>query len=300
MINNYKIETKLGLRFYSGGQTEGGAQNKSSSSSSSTGTSSSTSKPQMTPQQLLAFYNTALPQMLATTTAASSKTPGGPALAAANKGAVAGVDAINLNGLTPGESNAVERSSNQTNFQTGNLGNSNAMNTIKNAMDFGGAFNSKIPMLNNSTNAASTAAGAGAGTLAATTGIFSPIAQNASTPIQSSNSLMTSFGSGSGSGTSANAGYQTGLCCFIMLEAYHGTMPECVRRYRDVYYRKQPSVASGYKHMASWLVPLMKRYTIIRGLVWYTMVLPLTEHALGNKHKRVRNFWFSVWNYFGR
>jgi len=241
MINNFKIEEKLGLRLYSGGSSSGSGQQLSKSSGSSSGTSTSTSHPQMTPQQLLSLYNTALPQMLSTATTAANKSS--PALGAANQGAVAGVNAVNMNGLSPGESNAIERSTNQGNLATGNLGNSNALNTIKNAVNFGGAFNSKLPLLNQSTNAASTAAGANAGSLAATTGVFGPIGNNATSPIQASNSLMNSMSSGTGIGASNNSSFNMG--CFLTTACcqYKGLPDDCeeltvLRKFRETFVSK--------------------------------------------------------------
>ncbi len=74
---------------------------------------------------------------------------------AAAKGAAAGVNAINLNGLSPGEQAATERANNQNLSGTGNLGLNNNTNTIANAMNFGGAFNTKLGLMN---SAATTAA----------------------------------------------------------------------------------------------------------------------------------------------
>lgn len=54
----------------------------------------------------------------------------------------------NLNGLSPGESNAVERSTNQSNTATGNLGLANPTNTVSNALNFGAAFDAKRAAMN--------------------------------------------------------------------------------------------------------------------------------------------------------
>lgn len=82
---------------------------------------------------------------------------------AASTGAANAVNAINLNGLSPGEFNATERANNQNLTGTGNLGLNNNTNTIANAMNFGGAFNSKVGLLNNAVNSASGAANSAAG-----------------------------------------------------------------------------------------------------------------------------------------
>lgn len=82
---------------------------------------------------------------------------------AASKGAAAGVNAINLNGLSLGEQAATERGNNQNLSGTGNLGLLNNTNTIANALNFGGAFNSKLGLMNNAVGAASNAANSAAG-----------------------------------------------------------------------------------------------------------------------------------------
>ncbi len=79
---------------------------------------------------------------------------------AASRGSADAVNAINLNGLSPGEAAAVERSGNKQFGASGNLGVMNNTNAITNAMNFGGAFNGKLGLMNNATNAAATAANA--------------------------------------------------------------------------------------------------------------------------------------------
>jgi len=121
-----------------------------------------------------------------------------PALSAANQGAASAVNAINLNGLSPGEYNATERSVNQGNNATGNLGLSNNTNTLSNALNFGGAFNSKIGLMNNATNAASTAANA-------STNAINP----ASIALGQPNQSTSTFGTGANSSTQAGAAGNT-------------------------------------------------------------------------------------------
>lgn len=77
--------------------------------------------------------------------------------AASNKAAEM-LGSFNLNGLSPGEANAVERSLNQTNTSSGNLGLTNPTNIIANAMNFGGAFNNKVDRLNNALQTANSTA----------------------------------------------------------------------------------------------------------------------------------------------
>lgn len=246
-----------------------------------------------------------------------------PAQQAANTQATNLVNSINLNGLSGGEQAATERSLNQSNYATGNLGLDNATNAVSNAMNFGNALQAKRTALGSAlgtatgvasnqnqfvnpvgtaTAAGNTSSNFGLGTFAPNQGnstansaltfgqsIFAPTASNAS----------ASGGSGAGSGSSA----QGGLCCFIFMEAYYGELPECVRLCRDRYYRVMPAVANGYTKMAAWLVPLMRHNRLVRWMVWHTMVRPLTEYGKfilrcgGNRRYRfARRFWFTIWN----
>jgi len=246
-----------------------------------------------------------------------------PTQGATNKSAGDLLGAINLNGLSPGEWNSTERSVNQGNAATGNLGLNNGMNTVANAMNFGGAFNSKIPLLDNAINTASGVATAqnnqvnplSAAVGASNTsnnfglGTFNPTQANANsaTPFSFSSSLGSTLGGVSSAPISSSGGGQWNAgCCFIMLEAHHGHMPFYVRECRDKYYSLYPQIAKGYVKMASWLVPLMRTSFVVRNLVWYLMVAPLTEHGAFVKriehtpHRLTRKFWFSVWHLMGR
>lgn len=251
------------------------------------------------------------------------------------------LDNINLNGLSGGEQAAVERSLAQNNAGSGNLGLNNATNTVANAMNFGGAYNQKLGILGQALGAANNTA-----TSAQNTG-FSPVNIALGQPNTSTmgnfgtgtfsntnaNTQAGSLGANTSLGqgfmnditqrglangttkTSANpwevgAGYANaiGQCCFIFLEAYHGELPWYVRVCRDRYYTAKPDVANGYKKMAKWLVPLMRKSSTIRSLVWHTMVRPLTEYGkfvvrldpTKRKYKLARKFWFTVWNIIGK
>lgn len=235
------------FRYYSGGESSGSGVNKNTSSSSGSGnsTSLSTSAPQLTPQQVLSMYGTALPSILNTTNTGVNNSVAAPALQAANQGAVAGVNAVNLNGLSPGEGNAVERSTNQQNQTTGNLGLNNPTNAVSNAMNFGGAFNSKIPLANAATSTASGVAGTGAQTLGTVGSLFNPISSsgNASVSNSRSNSLFANAGSSSGAGNSNQSGFNVG--CFLTTACcgYKGLSDDCeeltiLRKFRDEYVPK--------------------------------------------------------------
>ena len=236
------------------------------------------------------------------------------------------VNSVSLNGLSNGEANSVERSLNNTANQTGNLGLNNATNTVSNAVNFGGAFNQKQGILGNALNTATNVAGG------ALNQGFNPVdvATNAgnansnfglsqSNPSQANQFVTTpvntAIGFGSqltGNTNATKSGSQSssangGICCFIFLEMYHGDMPSYIRKCRDRYYTFMPDVAVGYKKMAEWLVPLMKRSSVVRSLVWHFMVKPLTNYGAfvtrrssERSGKWARKFWFTLWTYLAR
>jgi hypothetical protein len=366
------------------------------------------------------------------------------------------MNSINLNGLSPGEQNAVERSLNQSNTATGNLGLDNATNTVSNAMNFGNAYQQKLGQMANAINSGAQAFGTGqqitgtgsnlinlggnlynsagqqlgaagqqlgnaaniygagagqygqasnmlgqsAGTLGQAGNLYgnaqSGIGQmgnlygqagqlgtqgisNATNILGAANQTATSaqntgwnpinlaigqpnastmgnFGTGTFSNTSANTqnasgqnafGFGQGLmgnmssmnnaftgaaaqqaaantgamgqmasagigaaCCWIFMEAYKGLMPKFVRSSRDWYYVAKPDMATGYRRVASWLVPAMRHSATVRWLVWNLMVSPITQY-LGavNKqkgykrtawNKAVTRFWLTSWTKLGK
>ena len=257
------------------------------------------------------------------------------------------LNAINLGGLSPGEGNALERSTNQQMAATGNLGIYNPTNTISNAMNFGDRYNQKIGQMGQALGAANQTA-----TSAQNTG-FNPVNLAIGQP---NSSTMGNFGTGTFSNTSANtqnasgqnafgfgqgvmgnmssmnnaftgaaaqqAAANTGMmgsmasagissaCCWIFMEAYKGLMPKFVRSSRDWYYVAKPDMATGYRRVASWLVPAMRHSATVRWLVWNLMVSPITQY-LGavNKqkgykrtvwNKAVTRFWLTSWTKLGK
>lgn len=254
-----------------------------------------------------------------------------PAWSAAQKGAAEGVNAINLTGLSPGEEAATERSTNQNNVGTGNLGVLNPTNTVSNAMNFGGAFNSKIGLLNNATNTASNAANSGG---------FSPVATALGQPQPSTASNFGTAQFNSGSPTTANsaassnvataggllnnltsmnntitqadtqnsiasspAAYLGTVCCFIFLEAYYGKIPWHVRHYRDKIYSVNHDIATGYRRTAKWLVPMMQKYSFVRMLVWSIMIKPITKNCVFRRRmnpRTITHLWLKLWAMLGK
>lgn len=105
------------------------------------------------------------------------------------------LNSINLGGLSGGEQSAVERSLARDQIGSGNLGLNNATNTVSNAMNFGGAFNSKLgtlgQALGSSNQTANTAQNTG----------FNPVNIALGQP---NASTMGNFGTGTFSNTNAS------------------------------------------------------------------------------------------------
>jgi len=110
--------------------------------------------------------------------------------------------------------------------------------------------------------------------------------------------------SGQGAQSGSTGSWSVNLCCFIFMEAYNGTLPEVVRRARDVL--GTDVTRQGYRRMANWLVPLMKKSKVVRFLVNVLMIKPLITYGEGyfgeENAKRwwkvctpFRHFWFTLW-----
>lgn len=252
--------------------------------------------------------------------------------ATASKAANDLIGSINLNGLSPGEATAVERGINKNQTATGNLGNNNATNIVSNAMQFGdrmsqkraelagaiGTANSLAPN-QQSTNFGNVMAGAtsqpnsstgtnfglsslplsGGQAFSAGQGLLGGL-----TGIQGQNQQFQWDASHANSSQGMAESVAKGIsCCFIFLEATNGKLPWYVRVERDKYYEQLPRVATGYKKMAKWLVPLMQKYSFVKSLVNFIMVKPITKYG-GWKHYvnecgilcyPFKAFWFTVW-----
>ena len=164
-------------------------------------------------------------------------------------------------------------------FNSTNAGTQNASGS--NAFNFGSNLLGNMTSMNNANTAAASSANS------------------------SNMGLLGNLFGGAGAGA---LGYGLASCCFIFLESYHGKLPWYVRHCRDHYYVSHPTIANGYKRMARWLVPLMKKSRFISSVVWHTMVHPLSEYgkfvvrlAPQNRRYRIaRKFWFSIWHQLGK
>lgn len=98
----------------------------------------------------------------------------------------------------------------------------------------------------------------------------------------------------------------SGLCCFIFLEAYNGTLPTSVRAIRDL--AVTPRRNRGYRRQARWLVPEMQKHGLARWLTNWLMIKPLTrfgEWFTGNDSYGWVFFpfvaaWFAFWSATGK
>lgn len=124
-----------------------------------------------------------------------------------------------------------------------------------------------------------------------------------------SNSTITDDLEGFGNQTNSQHGFSASLCCWVFLESYKGVMPKWVRECRDEFASESSTMRSGYRKFARWVVPRMQKSRIVRGLIWFTCVSPLTnwggyyKKVEGyEKHKRlepVKNAWFWLWKKLG-
>lgn len=179
-----------------------------------------------------------------------------PAQAASNGQAANLVNSINLKGLSGGEQSAVERSLNQSNYATGNLGLDNATNAVSNAMNFGNALQSKRTALGQALGAAGgvsanqqtqvnpVGTALGSGNTAGNFGLsqFNPTQANSNLTAPLSfgssfgNQLAGVSGASKGTTTAASGGcYLTTACC-----EYKGLPDNCeeltiLREFRDTY-----------------------------------------------------------------
>lgn len=113
---------------------------------------------------------------------------------------------------------------------------------------------------------------------------------------------------GLGNQSAQSAGASFSLCCFIFMEAYNGTLPTSVRRYRDLKAPESSRRRNGYIRMSRWLVPAMRVFGFSRCATNLLLIKPLTcygEWFYGNNRfgwvfKPVEVFWMKVWELIGK
>ena len=204
------------------------------------------------------------------------------------------LNSINLQGLSPGEANATERSLNQTNTATGNLGLINPTNTVSNAMNFGGAFNQKLGALNQALGTASNVA-ANQNTFVNPVGTAIGSANTASNfglgtfaPTQANNTITAplTFGSSIFSPTASNASSQNssggsssaqGGICFITTVCceYMGGKDDCeiltiLRHFRNTYVPR--FLVKEYYELQPILEPKLRKRRDIMARTYYDIL----------------------------
>jgi len=97
-----------------------------------------------------------------------------------------------------------------------------------------------------------------------------------------------------------------GGCCFIFLEVDNNILNRIARKYRDEY--GTPQMKSGYKRLANWLVPLMRKNKTIKQLVKWSMVRPCIwagkafykENHWGWLFYPILQGWLKLFSFLGR
>jgi len=115
-------------------------------------------------------------------------------------------------------------------------------------------------------------------------------------------------GKGYQEGSQWNAGGSVGdVCCFIFMESLNGPLPWYVRKGRDDH--QTVNGVAGYRWMSNWLIPLMRKYTLVQKVVNATMVKPIMCYGRykycgenprwGWAFKPVLHAWLGVWKTLG-
>jgi hypothetical protein len=243
-------------------------------------------------------------------------------------------------GLSGAERAEIDRSLARENYARGTGATPTATSTVSNAMAFGGAGEARKQQRQSAiANAAQLAAGAvqplssRIDTFQLTTGRPSVNQGEARTGGarevgQESNAMgMNLFGNASQmrqqenqinasrkdaldsltQGVSAAGGISKMACCWTFAEAYYGwdNIPDEVRVLRDLEYSLQKR--EGYRRMSRWLVPMMKKSSVVRELTNWLLIKPITSYAKYYVHgegngwvfKPLKDLYFAAWEDMG-
>lgn len=111
-------------------------------------------------------------------------------------------------------------------------------------------------------------------------------------------------------GQGDQSGWQSGVsCCFIFLQGLNGMLPWYINLARRDYYT--PTRRRGYKWMASWLVPAMKKSRTVQWLVNSIVIKPFLRYGAyiyGDKNSQQSSAllapyckaWLAVWGGLGK
>jgi len=98
-------------------------------------------------------------------------------------------------------------------------------------------------------------------------------------------------------------------CCYIFLASDpEDELLSFVRKYKDSHFDRESKVAHGYKRLALWLVPAMRKHSIVKKLVRFFMVHPMELYAKAYYEKKpirkaaffpIALFWGTVYGVIG-
>lgn len=215
------------------------------------------------------------------------------------------MNSINLNGLSNGEHSAVERSLNQSNYATGNLGVDNATTAVNNAMNFGNALSAKRAQLgqaigtasgvaanqNQFVNPVNTAMNSGMTNNNFGLGTFNPVqgAKNAGAAFDFSTSLGSQLAgigaasrtSSSGSGGGGGVCYLTTACC-----EFKGLSDNCeeltiLRKFRDTFVPKD--IVEQYYKLSNTIMPKVSGNKEVLSYIYEVITKCVTDIKANNK-----------------
>lgn len=235
--------------------------------------------------------------------------------------------------MSGGEEEAITRFLNRQNLRTGNANSGSMTNVISNAQTFGNAARDRLGQAIQLATGAMPSMRSGVDVFQQATGkpSFANTGDTKFTGVQQgqgqqaagfANSLLGQIGENQRTSQQLNAQRRDSLdrvtgvigslpsvkCCFIFMEGLNGQLPWTVRKYRDLYYYAEPAIATGYKRMAKWLVPVMEKSAMIKSLVNELMIMPMVQYGYylegltdnGSQYKDINNFWLKVWKYLGK
>jgi hypothetical protein len=121
------------------------------------------------------------------------------------------------------------------------------------------------------------------------------------------------YGTGAMGTAEQGAQARSSFCCFIFCATDpNDELLEYVRKYKDSHYDIDSNVAQGYKRLALWLVPSMRKHKVIKRIIKTVMVHPMELYAKAHYEENyvlklilspIAHFWTFVYsiigNYYG-
>lgn len=225
------------------------------------------------------------------------------------------LNSINLNGLTGPQTAQVERSLNQSNYATGNLGLDNATNAVSNAMQFGNALQNKQSQLssalgttsniaanqNSFTNPVSTALNSGntSGNFGLSTFAPTQANSNLTAPLSFGSALGNQIAGVSSAANSSGSGgsIQGGICYITTIVCEHkGLADDCemltiLRKFRDECVPK--NIIDEYYKLAPIILPKIKNSWRLRNKI-SSILDQCVEDIKHNKRANALNMYYGM------